>query len=234
MLLAVHQPQYIPWLGYFDKIDRADVFVILDNVQYKKNEWQNRNRIRTSEGWQWLTVPVTFNFPENINQVKVNNKVNWKKKHLKTLSMNYSAAPHFDSYMKFLDSTYSKDWDNLCDLNVHLIKYLVKVLGIKTPIFLASKLKLPYNPIDASDRLVAVCQYFGSDSYVAGIGGKDYMNFRKFSDAGIRLVFQQFNHPSYQQRYNTRFEKNLSIVDLLFNCGHDSMKIIRKAQKERS
>ena len=89
MIVAIHQPQYLPWIGYFDKLDRADVFVLLDNVQYKKNEWQNRNRIRTSQGWQWITVPVLYKYPEKINVVKINNAIDWRRKHLSALVCNY-------------------------------------------------------------------------------------------------------------------------------------------------
>ncbi len=98
MIVSVHQPQYLPWLGYFDKIERSDIFVFLDNVQFKKNEWQNRNKIKTSEGWQWLSVPVIHKFMQKISEVKINNTVWWGKKHLNALVTNYSKAPFFKDH----------------------------------------------------------------------------------------------------------------------------------------
>ncbi|QTA79487.1 WbqC-like domain-containing protein [Desulfonema limicola] len=102
MTAAVHQPQYLPWLGYFDKMDKADVFCYLDNVQFKKNEWQNRNRIKTSKGWQWITMPVCYRFPQKINEVEINNNVKWQRKHLQALITNYSKSPFFEKFLPFL------------------------------------------------------------------------------------------------------------------------------------
>ena len=102
MIVTIHQPQYLPWVGYFDKIDRADVFVLLDNVQYKKNEWQNRNRIKTAQGWQWITVPVLHRHTEKITEVKINNTVDWPKKHLHALKYHYAKTPFSREFMGFL------------------------------------------------------------------------------------------------------------------------------------
>jgi len=112
LIAAIHQPQYLPWLGYIDKMDKADVFCFLDNVQYKKNEWQNRNRVKTVGGWQWVTVPVSYKFPEKINAVKINNSVNWRRKHLQALVTNYGKAPYFS-----LGSVGKKDAQNCLIFN---------------------------------------------------------------------------------------------------------------------
>jgi hypothetical protein len=103
LIVAVHQPQYLPWLGYFDKMRRADVFCYLNDVQYKKNEWQNRNRIKTAQNWQWLTVPVRYHFPEKINEVHINNGVDWTRKHLQALITNYRRAPYYKAYISIFD-----------------------------------------------------------------------------------------------------------------------------------
>jgi len=227
MIVAIHQPQYLPWLGYFDKMIRADAFCYLDNVQYKKNEWQNRNRVKTSRGWQWLTVPVEYRFPQKINEVRINNRVNWRKKHLKSLRMNYGKSPFFREYIGFFEDAYGRDWKYLSELNVHVAEGLRRMLGIfMERTVLASRLKLSEDP---TDRLIDICKILGGDTYLSGKDGSRYMDMNRFLERGISVVFQDFSHPEYPQRYG-RFQPRLSAVDLLFNCGPDSLNIIREAQ----
>lgn len=223
MIVAIHQPQYLPWIGYFDKIDCADVFVLLDNVQYKKNEWQNRNRIKTSQGWQWITVPVLYKYPEKINEVKINNTVDWRKKHLNALTYNYSKAPFFEKHRKFLEKTFSTNWEFLVEINTHVIQYLINALGINKKIILASSLRLREGP---TDRLIDICKHVQADTYLSGKDGAKYMNLDAFAQAKIKVIFQDFRHPIYPQLYEP-FEPLMSIVDLLFNHNHNSLKIIR-------
>lgn len=223
MIVAIHQPQYLPWIGYFDKIDCADVFVLLDNVQYKKNEWQNRNRIKTSQGWQWITVPVLYKYPEKINEVKINNTVDWRKKHLNALTYNYSKAPFFEKHRRFLEKTFSTNWEFLVEINTHVIQYLINALGIDKKIVLASSLRLREGP---TNRLVDICKHVQADTYLSGKDGAKYMNLDTFAQAKIKVIFQDFRHPIYPQLYE-KFEPYMSIVDLLFNHNHNSLKIIR-------
>jgi hypothetical protein len=226
LIVAVHQPQYLPWLGYFDKMRRADVFCYLNDVQYKKNEWQNRNRIKTAQGWQWITVPVRYHFPEKINEVRINNAVDWRKKHLQTLITNYSRAPHFKKYISIFEDAFSKEWEFISELNVYLIESIKGLLDMKgKPAVLASDFKLRDEP---TDRLIDICKALGADTYLAGKGGADYMNLERFEENGLKLMIQEFKHPVYPQLFND-FQSHLSIVDLLFNCGPESMKIIRDA-----
>ena len=226
MIAAVHQPQYLPWLGYFDKIDKADVFCFLDNVQYKKNEWQNRNRIKTSAGWQWLTTPVRFQFPEKICEVKINNAVNWRRKHLQAMVTNYRKAPYFSELIEMFERIYATEWEYLADLNIEVIRSILIRLGLerKTTI-LASDLTLRNDP---NDRLIDICRSLGCDTYLAGAAGADYMDLGRFAEAGIRVVFQEFNHPRYPQLFGD-FVPRLSVVDLLFNCGPQSVRHIRQS-----
>ncbi len=223
MLIAIHQPQYLPWLGYIDKIDKADVFVILDNVQFKKNEWQNRNRIKTAQGWQWITVPVLYRFPERINEVKINNKTNWNRKHLQAFITNYSKSPYFADYRVFFEDIFNRGWDRLVDINVELIKFLINTLGLKTRLVMASDLKLRE---EQTERLIDTCKTLDGNKYLAGRDGIKYMDLEKFDKEGIDIVFQDFKHPVYNQLFGD-FESNLSIIDLLFNCGDKSLEIIR-------
>jgi hypothetical protein len=228
MRVAVHQPQYLPWIGYFDKMDQADCFVVLDHVQFKKNEWQNRNRIKAASGWQWLTVPVLHRFPQRIAEVKINNAVPWSRKHLQTLSVNYRGAPFFEVHRPFFEEVYTREWTRLIDLNLATLGYLVTALGIHTKLILASSLGLPGHA-GATEHLVAICQALGADAYLSGVGGTGYLAPARFEEAGIRLCFQAFGCPSYPQRFRA-FVPNLSVVDLLFNCGERSLQVLREGR----
>ncbi len=223
MLIAIHQPQYLPWLGYLDKIDKADVFVILDNVQFKKNEWQNRNRIKTSQGCQWITVPVLYRFPEKISEVRINNRVNWGRKHLQALITNYSKAPYFENYKSFFEDICSRNWNHLVDINIEIIKFMITSLGLKTKLVIASDLTLREEP---TERLIDICKTLGSNKYLAGQDGNKYMNLELFDKEGIEVIFQNFKHPVYNQLFG-KFEPYMSAIDLLFNCGDNSLDILR-------
>ena len=225
MIVAVHQPQYLPWLGYFDKIRRADVFCFLDNVQYKKNDWQNRNRIKTAQGWQWVTVPVRYRFPQKINEVAINNAVAWKAKHFQTLITNYSRAPYFKKYAPIFEQVYSQDWERLSDLNIVFIERLRASLGLDQGTTVkASDFDLREDP---TDRLIDICKSINADTYLSGQDGTNYMDLERFTQSGIRVIIQNFNHPVYSQIFND-FRSHMSVVDLLFNCGPESQQKIKE------
>lgn len=219
MIVAIHQPQYLPWIGYFDKMLKSDTFCYLDNVQFKKNEWQNRNRIKTSQGWQWLTVPVEYRFPQKINEVRVNNTTGWGKKHLQALISNYSKAPFFKEHFSFFEQAYARDWEFISELNIFLIEYIREKLGLgDKPTVLASHLKLSDDP---TGRLIDICKILSADTYLAGRDGAKYMDLERFKDSGIKVITQDFHHPSYPQLFGD-FGPQLSVIDLLFNCGSQS------------
>lgn len=222
MIVSVHQPQFMPWLGYFEKIARADRFVVLDGVQYKKNEFQNRNKIKTAQGWQWLTVPVGYKFPMTISQVPINNKINWRNKHRQALISNYAKAPFFDHYRPQIETLYQTDWHHLTQLNQATIHFVVQALNIHTPIEDPTNWNLSEDP---TGRLVDICKHLQADTYLAGAGGRDYMDLEQFDQAGIQVVFQSFTHPTYPQLFGD-FEPFMSALDLLFNCGPESLNIL--------
>jgi hypothetical protein len=227
MIIAIHQPQYLPWLGYIDKIDRADIFVLLDTVQYKKNDWINRNKIKTAEGSQWLTVPVSYNHPETINNVKIDNKTGWGKKHLNALITNYSKADHFGEHLDFFKDLYSKEWEYLVKLNIAIIYYLIKAFDIRTEVVLSSDFELNEEP---TERLIDICKQLKGDTYLAGSHGQHYMNTIRFSEENIEVLFQDFEHPEYNQLFGD-FLPNMSSIDLLFNHSSRGIEIIRKSHK---
>jgi len=228
LICAVHQPQYLPWLGYFDKIDRADVFVLLDTVQYKKNEWQNRNRIKTANGPQWLTVPVCFRYPQLIQEVEINNRERWQHKHWQALKTNYARAPYWDFLKPFFEEILDQPWEKIAPLNITVVRRLCELLGIETPIHIASELGT--FPEDPDERLIAITRHFGADTYLAGSGGYNYMNLDAYRSAGIKVIFQEFRHPVYRQLFSDEFISHLSVIDLVFNHGPESLNIIRSTR----
>lgn len=226
MLCAIHQPQYLPWLGYFEKMARADVFVLLDNVQFKKNEWQNRNRIRTSQGWQWLTVPVLHNHGQLISEVKLNADVDWRQQHRKAIEFSYKKAPFFAEYWPRLSPVYEREWATLGELNIAVVKLLAELLGIRTKLVVASALPVTS---EKTQRLIDICRSVGCDSYLAGAGCAAYMDFELFRSSGVGVEQQDYKHPRYPQlwsRAGEEFVPYLSVLDLLFNCGPGSLQII--------
>ncbi|NOY70507.1 MAG: WbqC family protein [Deltaproteobacteria bacterium] len=227
MILAVHQPQYLPWLGYFDKMDVADVFCYLDNVQYKKNEWQNRNRIKTPAGPQWLTVPVTYGFGEKILEVGIDQRTNWGKKHINALVANYAKAPYFDRYIGFFRDMLLRPWEGICELNMAVTEGLREILGLSHIRTVTASQTADAD--DPTERLIGICKRLSANTYLAGAGGAAYMETERFCEAGIKVIFQSFDHPEYPQRFG-QFISHLSIVDLLMNCGDHSMDIIRSTR----
>lgn len=227
MIAAIHQPQFMPWLGYFDKMDQADCFVLLDNVQYKKNEWQNRNRIKGPQGPQWLTVPVQFKFPALITAVGVNASDPWRRKHLQALKTNYAKAPHWAVGESFLEEFYNREWSELAAVNRASVEWLRGALGIDTPLEIASEMELSDEP---TQRLIDICKAVGADTYLAGVDGVKYMDLERFAAAGLEIVVQEYEPPTYPQLYG-EFASHLSSLDLLLNCGPESEKIVRSGRK---
>ncbi len=229
MICSIHQPQTFPWIGYFAKIIQSDIFVILDNVQFKKNEWQNRNRLKTPNGWQWLTVPVIHNFGQSIGDVKINTTTNWQNKHIQTLKTYYSKAPFSKLYFTEIEELYQKQWEYLSDFNLSGIKWILDKLNIQTPIKLASDLIELQNKMEITpdDRLLFITKIMKADTYLSGAGGKNYLNTGIFPENDLQLIFQHFEHPVYRQLHG-EFISHLSILDLLFNEGYNSLNIIKE------
>jgi hypothetical protein len=224
MIVAIHQPHYLPWLGYMDKLDRVDAFVILDTVQFVRREYQNRNRIRTADGSMWLTVPVKGSYQALLRDIAVDNEKDWDHKHLQTLKLNYSRAPYFSEHVPFFTDTYAKRWEKLVPLCLHVLDYLKEVFGITTSLHMASDLSAREEP---TARLVDLCKALGADTYISGAAGKNYMDMKLFEEARISVEFQDFNHPVYPQCFEP-FESAMSSIDLLFNCGQEGFELLRK------
>jgi len=228
MIVSVHQPHYLPWSGYFDKIDSADVFVLLDCVQFEKNGWQNRNRIKTSQGESWLTVPVLHDFGQLINETLIDNKMKWRQKHIKSIITNYSRAPFFKQYINIFENIYLKEWEDLSTLNTEMLFMFSETIGVKTKIRLSSDLK--DLPIDPNQRLVEIVKHYNGDCYLAGKGSLSYIDTDLFEKNGIKVIFQEYSPEIYPQLYG-EFIPGLSLVDMIFNVGNESYNIIKKGRR---
>ncbi len=228
-VIGILQPSYLPWLGFFEQIHRSDVFVFYDDVQFEKGSWRNRNRIKTPQGAHWLTVPVLTkgqDFPP-INEVRVNNADSWQKKHLRTLEQYYSKAPHYADYAPGLSELIAQPWERLSELNMALIRHLAAALGITTPFVLSSTLGISGS---GTPRLVDIMAHLGGTVFYEGAAGRNYIDESLFAARGTRVEFQDYKHPVYHQLHG-EFVPYLSVVDLLFNHGPNSLSILTGRQQ---
>jgi len=232
MICSIHQPQSFPWLGYFAKIYASDLFIFLDNVQYKKNEFQNRNRIKYNGKANWLTIPVKYSFGQLINEIKINHKVNWRRKILNTLRAYYAHAPYFDGYYSEIEPFINQPHDYLAEFNIGFTNWLLDKIGIQTQTLIASELfsTKQLHQYEASEKLVRLLKKAKADVYLSGAGGKNYLNESIFHKYNIKIQYQNYIHPEYQQ-LGEDFVSHLSILDLLFNEGPKSKEIIIKGNQ---
>ena len=230
MRVTILQPSYLPWLGFFEQMTRSDKFVLLDDVQYTRRDWRNRNKVRVKEGWVWLTVPVQqkSRFSQSLLETRIDNSVSWRRKHLETLRQHYCKAPFFEKYFPRCQQIYEKDWEFLFDLCLETIQFLKEEMGIETPLLRSSEMK-PGG--EKTERLVSICRELGATHYLSGESGSNYIAEEHFSSQGIELEYQNYEHPVYPQRY-TGFVPHLSAIDLLFNCGEQSLGILKQDETE--
>lgn len=215
--VAIHQPQYLPYLGFFHKLNQCDLFVALDNVQFQKNGLQNRNKIKTSQGWQWLTVPVLHDFGQPIREVQINLAQTWQRKHWSAIMSNYGRASYFPQVAPSLQALYEQAWTNLCSLDMALMQWFMEKMAIVKPVYYASQLGVTGNQ---TELLINICQALGAESYLSGPGGRRYMDLDAFEAAGIEVKWQAFTSPVYPQLFpQVGFVPDLSALDGLFNCG---------------
>jgi hypothetical protein len=228
MRVGIHQPMYLPWLGLFDRIQRCDVFVLLDNVPYSKNYFINRNKIKTTNGWTWLTVPVLTSglFGQLIKDVQIDNKTQWCKTHWRSIYYSYKKAPHFPKYVNFFEGFYAKEWAYLAEANEALLDFVLNTLGIKTRIVKASELDV----LGKKEELILnTCKVLKADEYLSGPDGAKYLSLDLWRRNNIKVEFHNYRHPEYPQLYG-KFIPQMSIIDLLFNCGEDSLRILSSNQ----
>lgn len=214
MILAAHQPNYLPWLGYFSKMKNSDIFVILDDVQYIRRSYINRTRILGPNGDFYLSVPVKLNSRQKISEVTIDESFVIKN-HFESIRHAYARAPNFTLYKDNLLSIYSKKYINLIEINMDLINFIKTILNIDTRIAYLSDTGILANK---SELMVSLCKHFGADTYLSGQGAKVYMEEDLFLKNQIKVIYHDFEHPVYPQR-KKKFIQGLSAIDFIFNCA---------------
>ncbi len=223
MILSAHQPAYLPWLGYLEKIQASDIFVYLDTVQFEKNSFINRNKIKTSHGEQWLTIPVQNkgHISSTLIDTSIIDTQPWRVKHLKSIEMNYRKAPYFSMCYPKIEELLSIPVSNLSDLCWQQLSFWLKIFNIKTKVVRSSELKIRSKK---SDLVLDLCKHFSVNTYISGALGKDYLNESEFAAAQIKVIYQKFNHPIYPQLWGD-FISHMSIIDYWMNCGSGRLNI---------
>jgi hypothetical protein len=230
--IAIAQPTYLPWIGYFDLISQVDAFVILDSVQFEKQSWQQRNRIKTPTGLQWLTIPVVFRgrFGQRIHEVEIRDHEFWRN-HLRAIELNYRRAPFFENYFPELtQSLKSAAGSRLADLNVRLMQWFMNLLEIGTPLFFSTQL----DQVGKRTELLAnICSHLGASEYISPIGSAAYLlqEIDVLERRSIKTLFHNYKHPDYRQLFPP-FIPYASILDLIFNEGDRSPEIVRSGRRK--
>lgn len=231
MTVSIHQPAYMPWLGYFDKMAKSDIHVFFDDAEYTKNNLFNRNKIKTPQGELWLTIPINHKIGLPISEATIDNTFDWRNKHWNAIKMNYAKAPYFKKYSDIFGKIYSQNWEYLSDITISMNRTITDLLGTKVKFIKSSDLKVIGTK---NEKLINLCKAVGADTYLSGRGAKDvhlnpygkpYLDEELFLKNNIKVDYQQFNHPVYEQLWG-EFIPNLSIIDFLFNCGAGKFKEI--------
>jgi hypothetical protein len=230
MNVVILQPSYIPWRGVFDQIQRADLFVFYDDVQYDKRGWRNRNQIKTPHGKQWLTIPVysrgaqTQNIP--IHQIRIVWETPWSEIHLKAIQQSYSKAPHFEKHLPLLETFFQRRDEFLADFTIDFTIALARELGNTHTDFMRSS-EIGGITGQKTDRLIQILQAVGATHYISGPSAQDYIEQEKFDNAGFTLEYMQYDYPEYPQLYPP-FDPYVSVLDLLFMTGSEAPQYVIK------
>jgi hypothetical protein len=233
VIVAAHQPHFLPWLGYLAKIASADLFVVMDDLQYEAQNFQNRNRVKINHGPSWLTVPLERG-PQNelICDKRIYNggskREHWQRRALQTLRIHYGAARYWSTYEAELTDVLTRPWTRLVDLDLHMLKLHLEWFDIRKPVLLSSSLGLSGQKTERIERL---CRAVSATTYLSGRGGsRGYLDETQLARAGIRVAWQSFVHPIYPQRYSARgFLSHLGAIDCLLNCGPEAARMLRDA-----
>ncbi len=229
IILSIHQPEHLPYIGYINKVMNSDIFVLLDTVQFKKNNYQNRNKMMSNNGAHWLTIPVKLekHLETTIKDIQIVD--GWQKKYLKHIKCNYSKTDYFTEIYPFFENLCNDQESLISSLNSKMLNWILTYLDVKTKIVKSSD--LPSFTTKNTALLVDICKHLKATTYISGLGGKDYLDETIFRSNQIDLVFQEFKHPVYKQQKTKEFIPYLSVFDLLFNYGKNSRSIIQDTWK---
>jgi hypothetical protein len=223
--VAIHQPNFLPWLGYFHKMASVDCFVLLDDAQFVKEGFVHRNRIKTPQGAVWIGLPVLTRgrFAQSIIDTEVASDARWRKKLVMTFQQSYARAPHANDYLPALEQAITQAGHKILEFNLPLLDFARRALGIDTPVIRSSQL----DGIEgkSTERLISICKRLGAEEYLSGHGGKNYQDEVLYAEAGIQLTYVRFSHPTYPQLWG-EFVPSMSVVDLLFNSGPEARSIL--------
>ena len=231
MIVTIHQPEHMPWLGYFNKMAKADLYVILDSVQFEKNYFQNRNKIVGSNGVQWLGIPVQMkgHMDGSIRDTKIFGDAKWRVKYLNTVRMSYAKHPYFKEVYPVVEAAIMTETEYIADINIAILTAFAEKMGIR-PKFVRSS-ELGVNGLK-SDLILDICKATNATMYIAGPSGRDYLDVESFRAAGIEVTYNDYTHPTYPQKKTEEFVPYMSSLDLFMNCGFEEGKRIIMAGNE--
>ena len=223
--VTIHQVNYLPWLGFFSKAKMSDIFVMFDVADYSKNNFMNRNKIRISSGWAYLTIPIERRYYRTpLYKVMLPSDDMWQESHWKNILFNYNKTDYFDSYSDFFERIYKEQHKTLMELNEKIILYLFEQFEIEVDVVKTTELDISPG-LKRTDLLINILKGVGADAYLSGEKGREYIEKEKFSKVGIGLTFQEYEHPVYKQRFDG-FEPFMSAIDALFNLGEKARNLI--------
>lgn len=235
MKCVILQPSYLPWRGYFHQIHKADLFIFYDDVPYDKDGWRNRNQIRSSQGLQWLTVPVhtkgSVLDKTPINRISICWDKPWNLHHWRAIQFAYRKAPFFNQYEHFFNKIYSEKNNLLADFTIRTTIDLSRILGINHTEFIRSS-EIKNIKEDKTERLINILKTIGADHYISGPTAASYIDEEKFKKSGIKLEYMVYDYPKYEQLHEP-FEPHVSIIDLLFMKGDESLQFITGRNHDR-
>jgi len=222
--VVIHQPDFMPYLGFFHRLLKANEYVILDDVQFLRRGWHHRDKLKTQHGESWFTLGLIKSSQDTkINEILLN-RDNWKEKHLSLFKQNYQKAKYFKEVFPFIEKLYQSEFEKMMDFNLASINMLMQLFDIQIVVKYSSKYLIKSK---ANELLVDILKRTNATHYLSGVGAKDYFNADPFEQANVKVIWQEFKHPTYPQLYG-EFIPYLSSIDLLFNCGiEESRKILR-------
>lgn len=230
MRVGVIQSNYIPWRGYFDFIDDVDLFIFYDDVQYTKGTWRNRNRIKSANGLQWITVPVKHDrLAKRIDETRIDASRKWQVKHLKSMRASYGRAPHLAPYLDQYAEIIHAGHEILSDLNVALCKWIMGALGIKTTVRMSREYKLSGTK---TERLIDLLTQVGASRYLSGPAGRAYLDGDLFRAHGITLEYKSYDYAPYPQLWG-EFDGAVTVLDLLFHTGPEARNHLKSSSPNR-
>lgn len=241
MLVGALQPGYLPWLGFFDQADRSDVFVLYDDLPFDRRSWRQRNRIKTPQGPAWLSVPIAHRHesgapPPTILEAPIAAGHPWRRHHWEAIRHCYAATPYFDDHAPFFEQVFARDWTELGALTLHVIDYLLDRLGIRSRVVRSSQIGLErafrahgFHADRRTERIAFLVRELGGTAFLEGAAGRSYIDEAILAAQQVGVVYQDYRHPAYPQRFG-QFAPYLSTIDLLFNCGPESLAVIRRGR----